>query len=94
MKIFFQKLFLWLPLAFLILVLADMFFIHEYFFKTRYSILQTPAFAGLTLSFLIASISETMNKESKHGLRKIYKWYVALPVILILIALTLASMNK
>lgn len=94
MKSFFQKLALSLPLAFLILALVDMFLLHEYFLKTRYSVLQTLAFAGLTLSLCIALISEAVNKESKSGLRIIYKWYISIPLIVLAVLLTLASMNR
>lgn len=94
MKNFFQKLFLWLPLAFLILALVDMFLLQEYFFKTRYSVLQTPVFAGLTLSLCIALMTEAINKESKRGLRIIYKWYIAVPIIFVTVLLTFASMSR
>ena len=94
MKTFFSKLVLWLPLAFLVLVLADIFFIHEYFFRTRYSVLQTPSFVGLTISLIIATIFEATATQQKHGLRTIYRWYVAIPLIILMILLTLTSMNR
>jgi len=94
MKTFISKLFIWLPLAFLILAIVDMFFLQEYFFKTRYSVLQTPALAGLTISYVFASILEMMNRRPATGLRYIYKWYVALPVVVLLILITLSSMNR
>jgi hypothetical protein len=93
-KAFLQKLVLWLPLAFLILALFDMFYIQEYFFKARYSVLQTSSLVGLTLSFLLAAISEATNRESKNGLRNIYKWHIAIPIIFVMVLLTLASMNR
>lgn len=83
----------WLPLAFLVLILADMFFLHEYFLKTRHSVILTPAFAGLTVSFLVAFIFGTVTKAEKYGFRSIYRWYVALPLVILMTFLTIASMN-
>jgi hypothetical protein len=94
MKVFFQKLILWLPLAFLILALLDMFLLHEYLFKTRYSVLQTSALGGLTVAFIVATISEAVKRDSIRGPRMIYKWYIAVPIIIVLVLLTLASMNR
>jgi|AntRauTorckE6833_2_1112554.scaffolds.fasta_scaffold23959_2 hypothetical protein len=94
MKIFISKLLLWLPLAFLILTLVDMFFLERYIFKTRYGVLFTPALVGLTISYIAAAISEAVNNKSVTGVRYIYKWHAALPLAIILIMITLASMNR
>jgi hypothetical protein len=94
MKTFLLKLVLWLPLAFLLLALADMFFLHKYFFVTRYSVLQTPALAGLTISYIIATISEAMAQSPIKGIRNIYKWNVAIPLAIFMILFTLASMSR
>ena len=94
MRTFLLKLALWLPLAFLLLALADMFFLHKYFFVTRYSVLQTPALAGLTISYTIAAILETTAQRPVKGILNIYKWYVAIPLAILMLLFTLASMSR
>jgi bacteriorhodopsin len=94
MKTFFQKLILFLPLGFLLLALANMLFLHKYLFHTRHSDLQTLAFGGVVLSLFIALVYEAINSEPKRGYRKIYKSYIAIPLIVVMVLLTLASMNR
>lgn len=75
-------------------MIADIFFIREYFFRTRYSTLQTSMLIGLTVSFIIATISEVSIKEPKHFFRNIYKLPIAIPLVIVMILLTLSSMNQ
>ena len=95
MKKFLGKFILWLPLGFFILPFADDLLLREYLFnKARYSTLPTYALTGFAMSLLVAMFYEMKMPEHKLDLRIIYKWYIALPLIFIVILLTLASMNR
>jgi len=95
MNKFIKMLILWLPLGFLILPFADALFIREYLFdKARYSTLQTYAFLGLALSLFLAMLYEMRNSEHKSIPRIVYKWYIALPLILAATLLALVSISR
>lgn len=95
MKTFFHKLILWLPLGFLLLPFADTFFLREYVFNNaRHSVLPTYAFIGLVLSILLAMFIEMRNTGHKSKVRLVYRWYISIPLIIIVIFLALASMSR
>ena len=94
MKLFLSKLISWLPFAFLVFVLIDMFFLEKYLFRTRYAVLLTPSLIGLTISYVIATLRIAMGRERVKGVTYIYAWYIAIPITILLLLLTLASMNR
>lgn len=94
MKKIILQIFSILPLLFVVLYIADIFFIERYFFRTRYAVLQTPILGGLIASYLIvAVVSELRNYQSKYILW-LYKIYIVVPLTIFLVFIFLVSTSR